>query len=155
VDDDTIDPSTSDSDDTIGAEARGPTPTGDLEKCYSEATALGRVLTGVHVRDRRASEGAGGQVFLVGWDGPEDRLNPRNWSVGKRVVVTVLISMIGVVVAVGSGIDATVIPQAAEELGVSEVAESLATGEPTPLPYSKKADLSILFSLPFSGSMTS
>jgi hypothetical protein len=154
VDDDTIDLSTSDSDD-IGAEARGPTPTGDLEKCYSEATALGRVLTGVHVRDRRVSEGAGGQVFLVGWDGSEDRLNPRNWSVGKRVVATVLISMIGVVVAVGSGIDATVIPQAAEELGVSEVAESLATGEPTALPYSKNADLPILFSLPFSGSMTS
>ena len=127
MDDDTIGPSASDSDD-IEAGVSGVTATGDLEKCYSEATALGRVLTGVHVRDRRASEGAGGQVFLVGWDGPNDRLNPRNWSVGKRVIVTVLISVIGVVVAVGSGIDATIIPQAAEELGVSEVAETLSTG---------------------------
>lgn len=102
--------------------------TGDLEKCYSAATALGRVLTGVLVRDRHAGEGTVGQVFLVGWDGPDDRLNPRNWSVAKRVVITMQISLIGGVVGIASSIDAVVLPQAAEDLGVSEVAESMATG---------------------------
>lgn len=86
------------------------------------------MVTGVLVRDRHAGEGTGGQVFLVGWDGPGDRLNPRNWSTAKRVVITLQISLIGGVVGVASGIDATVLPQAAKDLGVSEVAESMATG---------------------------
>lgn len=115
------------SDDDIEA-APGADTTGDMGRCPSEATALGRVLTGVLVRDRHASEGAGHQVFLVGWDGLDDRLNPRNWSVAKRAIITMQISLIGCVVGVASAIDATVLPQAAEDLGVSEVAESMSTG---------------------------
>ena len=108
--------------------ASGVDTTVGLGRRPSAATALGRVLTGVLVRNRDAGEGAGGHVFLVGWDGPDDRLNPRNWSVARRAAITILISLIGCVVGVASAIDATVLPQAAEDLGVSEVAESMATG---------------------------
>ncbi|KAF5004977.1 hypothetical protein FDECE_8556 [Fusarium decemcellulare] len=96
-----------------------------IQKCQSAGIALGQVLTGIHVQDH---EGNGGKVFLVDWEGPDDPLNPQNWSVGRRVGVTLQISMIAVFVGAASGIDATVLPQAAASLGVSEVAESLATG---------------------------
>ncbi|KAJ0343772.1 hypothetical protein COL26b_010895 [Colletotrichum chrysophilum] len=95
---------------------------------YSEGTALGRVLTGIHVRDRTAHEGHGGRVFVVGWAGPGDPLDPHNWSLARRVGVTLQISVIALFVGAASGIDATVLPQAAKDLGVSEVAESMATG---------------------------
>ncbi|KAF6835373.1 MFS transporter [Colletotrichum musicola] len=94
----------------------------------SEGTALGRVLTGVHVRDRTSREGHGGRVFVVGWAGPEDPLDPHNWSVAKRIGVTLQISVLAVFVGAASGIDATVLPQAAQYFGVSETAESMATG---------------------------
>ncbi|KAF7556466.1 hypothetical protein G7Z17_g1460 [Cylindrodendrum hubeiense] len=95
---------------------------------YSDGTALGQALTGVHVRDRRTHEGHGGQVFVVDWAGPADPLNPHNWSMLRRIGVTLQISMIALFVGAASGIDATVLPQAAKDFGVSEVAESLATG---------------------------
>ncbi|KAF4454790.1 multidrug resistance [Fusarium albosuccineum] len=96
-----------------------------IRKCQSAGIALGQVLTGIHVRDH---EEKGGKVFLVDWEGRDDPLNPQNWSVGRRVGVTLQISMIALFVGAASGIDATVLPQAAASLGVSEVAESLATG---------------------------
>lgn len=46
----------------------------------------------------------------------------------RRVSCTLQISLIAAAVGAASGIDATVLPQAARSLGVSEVAESLATG---------------------------
>lgn len=95
---------------------------------YTEHTALGLVLTGVDVRDRASHEGGDGRIFVVGWEGPKDPHNPRNWSYLRRVLVTLQISLIGIVVTASSGIEATVLPQAAADLGVSEVAESLATG---------------------------
>lgn len=94
----------------------------------SEGVALGQVLTGIHVRHRHAHEGHGGRVFVVDWEGPSDPLDPHNWSVGRRIGVTLQISMIALFVGAASGIDATVLPQAAEDFGVSQVAESLATG---------------------------
>ncbi|KAK7743072.1 hypothetical protein SLS62_010704 [Diatrype stigma] len=95
---------------------------------YTEHTALGLVLTGVDVRDRAAHEGGDGRIFVVGWEGPKDPHNPRNWSYLRRVLVTLQISLIGILVTASSGIEATALPQAAADLGVSEVAESLATG---------------------------
>ncbi|KAK2003694.1 major facilitator superfamily transporter [Colletotrichum falcatum] len=95
---------------------------------HSEGTALGRVMTGIHVRDRTGAEGHGGCVFVVGWAGPDDPLDPHNWPTVKRIGVTLQISMIALFVGAASGVDATVLPQAARALGVSEVAESLATG---------------------------
>lgn len=99
---------------------------------YTETTALGLVLTGIAVRDRAAHEGGGDggdRIFVVGWEGPSDPQNPRNWSTFRRIAVTMQISLIGIVVTASSGIEATVLPQASAALGVSEVAESLATGE--------------------------
>lgn len=94
----------------------------------SERTALGRVLTGIHVRDRYSHEGHGSQVFIVHWESPSDPLNPHNWSIRRRIGAMLQIAMIGLFLTAASGIDAAVLPQAAAELDVSETAESLATG---------------------------
>lgn len=95
---------------------------------YTARAALGHSLTGIHARDRRTNEGKGSQVFVVGWEGPNDPFNPRNWPIARRVSCTLQISLIAAAVGAASGIDATVLPQAAHSLGVSEVSESLATG---------------------------
>lgn len=51
---------------------------------YTARAALGHSLTGVHARDRRTHEGKGSKVFVVGWEGPDDPLNPRNWTVSSK-----------------------------------------------------------------------
>lgn len=51
---------------------------------YTARAALGHSLTGVHARDRLTHEGKGEKVFVVGWEGPDDPLNPRNWTVSSR-----------------------------------------------------------------------
>lgn len=95
---------------------------------YSARAALGHSLTGVDARGRRTHEGAGGeQVFVVGWEGPGDPLCPRNWPLPRRIGCTLQTSLIAAAVGAASGIDATVLPQAAAALGVGETAESLAT----------------------------
>jgi hypothetical protein len=99
-----------------------------IRRCMSGGIALGQVLTGINVQDHKNDKGHDGKVFVVGWEGPDDPLDPHNWSVGRRIGVTLQISIIALFVGAASGIDATVLPQAAESLGVSEVAESLATG---------------------------
>ncbi|POS70135.1 major facilitator superfamily transporter [Diaporthe helianthi] len=103
-------------------------PTDDATQYTSARAALGDSLTGVHATDRRTLEGEGSKVFVVGWDGPDDPLNPRNWTYARRISCTLKISIIAATVGAASAIDATVLPQAARSLGVSEVAESLATG---------------------------
>ncbi|KUI61449.1 hypothetical protein VP1G_08618 [Cytospora mali] len=113
----------SDRDSTISAHR---VPTAATQ--YTARAALGHSLTGVHARDRRTHEGKGEKVFVVGWEGTDDPLNPRNWAVARRASCTLQISLIACAVGLASGIDATVLPQAAKDLGVSEVAESLATG---------------------------
>lgn len=95
---------------------------------YTARAALGHSLTGIHVRDRQTHEGKGEKVLIVGWEGPDDPLNPQNWSLARRVGCTLQVSLIAAAVGSASGIDATVLPQAAGSLRVSEVAESLATG---------------------------
>lgn len=95
---------------------------------YSARAALGHSLTGIHARDRLTHEGKGEQVFVVGWEGDSDPLSPRNWSTPKRVGVTLQISAIAFAVCAASSIDAAVVPQAAAEFGISEVAETMATG---------------------------
>ncbi|KAJ4388187.1 hypothetical protein N0V93_008794 [Gnomoniopsis smithogilvyi] len=96
---------------------------------YTARAALGHSLTGIHARARHTHEGRKGMpVFVVDWASPTDPLNPRNWPLTRRVSCTLQISLIAAGVGAASGIDATVLPQAAASLGVSEVAESLATG---------------------------
>ncbi|SPJ74258.1 related to multidrug resistance protein [Fusarium torulosum] len=99
-----------------------------IQQCLSGGIALGQVLTGIHVQDHKNIKGQDGKVFVVNWEGPDDPLDPHNWSVGRRIGVTLQISVIALFVGAASGIDATVLPQAAASLGVSQVAESLATG---------------------------
>jgi hypothetical protein len=96
---------------------------------YTARAALGHSMTGVQARDRRTHEGKGEQVFVVDWEGPDDPMNPRNWTIAKRIGCTMQISLIAATVGAASGIDATVLPQAAADLGVSDVAESLCTGK--------------------------
>lgn len=78
----------------------------------SERTALGHALTGIHARDRTTHEGKGSKVFVVDWEGDHDLLNPRNWSTGKRLGTTWVVSSISFVVGLASSIDTAVSPQA-------------------------------------------
>ncbi|KAI5367264.1 putative major facilitator superfamily, MFS transporter superfamily [Septoria linicola] len=94
----------------------------------SAGHALGAVLTGVEVRRRTTKEGGDGNVFVVGYEGPDDPNDPHNWPFWKRVRCTFLVAAIGCVVGLASAIDSSALPQAAEEFGVSEVVESMATG---------------------------
>lgn len=94
----------------------------------SGRTALGNVLTGVEVRKRSTREGGDGNVFVVGWHGEDDPSDPHNWSYTKRISYTGIIAGIGCVVGFASSIDSSALPEASAEFGVSEVAESLATG---------------------------
>ncbi|TQN68991.1 putative efflux pump kojT [Colletotrichum shisoi] len=103
----------SESSDTADAEApgqRSDRASGLLERSQtartecSEGTALGRVLTGINVRDRTGDEGHGGRVFVVGWAGPDDPLNPHNWPTAKRIGVTLQISVIALFVGAASGL---------------------------------------------------
>lgn len=96
---------------------------------YTSRAALGHSLTGIDARARHTHEGRKGDpVFVVSWATADDPLNPRNWPLARRISCTLQISLIAAGVGAASGIDATVLPQAAASLGVSPVAESLATG---------------------------
>ncbi|KAL8648830.1 MAG: hypothetical protein Q9226_005826 [Calogaya cf. arnoldii] len=100
----------------------------------SMGTNLGTALTGISVRDRSTKEGRndpnvpGSKVFVVGYEGDRDSLNPHNWSYGTRIWATVNIAFIGGIVGVASSVDSAALVQASEDFGVSEVVESLATG---------------------------
>ena len=102
---------------------------GDVEK-RTTAGSVGRVLTGVKARRKTTYEGRGvdrSEVFVVGFHDEDDKLNPHNWSYLKRIWVVMNIAMIGWIVGFASSIDSAALPQASQEYGVSEVAESLAT----------------------------
>ncbi|KAI5236283.1 MFS general substrate transporter [Aureobasidium subglaciale] len=119
-------------------EARQEENNGDLSRISTtksgrsglsrSGTALGRILTGVKVRKREGHEGGEGNVFIVDFQGEKDELNPHNWSWGARLYITFLVASIGFVVGVASSIDSVAIQPASQEFGISEVAESLATG---------------------------
>lgn len=94
----------------------------------STGTALGQALTGIEVRRRTTREGGEGNVFVVGYESPDDPNDPHNWSTPRRLRCTVVLALIGAVVGFASAVDSPAIPQAAKDFGVSEVVESLATG---------------------------
>ena len=96
----------------------------------STGTALGLSLTGVNVRSRATNEGGHekGQLFVVGYQGDDDPLNPHNWSIRKRLMITIFIAFIGLIVGFASSIDSAALVQATKDFGVSQVVESLATG---------------------------
>jgi hypothetical protein len=113
-----------------------PTPPDDghLSRATTHAThkshgaALGLALTGIDARDRTTNEGGTGKVFVVGYEGENDPLNPHNWSYASRLFATSLIAGIAFVVGFASAIDSSALRPAAEDFGVSQVTESLATG---------------------------
>jgi hypothetical protein len=101
--------------------------TATAESHRSLGVTLGTALTGIHVRDRRTHEGTG-KVFVVGYEGEDDKMDPHNWSFASRISATMLIAGIGFVVGFASAIDSSALRPASQEFGVSEVTESLATG---------------------------
>jgi hypothetical protein len=117
----------SSSDNVQGSHVAGTAHTGILN---GDEEDLGPAHTGISI-DNRTSHGD--QVFVVGWAGPDDSLKPHNWPLTRRVGATLQISLIALVLTATSAIDAAVLPQAAKDLGVSQVAESLATGKEAPL----------------------
>lgn len=54
----------------------------------STGTALGTALTGINVRDRSTNEGGNGKVFVVGYEGENDMMNPHNWRFLTRFAAT-------------------------------------------------------------------
>lgn len=92
--------------------------------------SLGQAMTGVDVHTPMTNEkghGTGDHVFVVGYQGPDDELDPHNWSTPRRLCYTLLIAKVGLIVGFASSVDSAAAPQAAEEFGVSSVVESMAT----------------------------
>lgn len=103
---------------------------------------MGHAMTGVEVRSlskeltKRRSRASGTKekgeeretVFVVGYESSTDTMNPHNWSFTTRLLATVLVAAVGFIVGFASSVDSAAAAQAAAEFGVSEVAESLATG---------------------------
>ena len=119
---------------TSDSQSAGMALTSNVATQGSMGTNLGTALTGINVRDRSTKEGRndpsvpGCKVFVVGYEGDRDSLNPHNWSYGTRIWATVNIAFIGGIVGFASSVDSAALVQASEDFGVSEVAESLATG---------------------------
>jgi hypothetical protein len=97
---------------------------------HAVGTRLGNAMTGVDVRSRTTNEGGHdrGKVFIVGYAGENDPLNPHNWSKTRRMVITIIVANIGLIVGFASSVDSAVLQQARKEFHVGEVAEALATG---------------------------
>lgn len=66
-------------------------------------------------------------LFIVGFYGFGNRMNPKNWSTGRKLATLGIVGTTGMQVGWASSIDSTVIRQWQEAFGVSEIAESLAT----------------------------
>ena len=113
------------SSDSSSDHAAGPGSEG--QPATRTATTLGRMMTGVSMRSKEY-DGQPGKVFVVGYRGADDPLNPHNWSFSKRIFITFTVASIGLIVGLASSIDSAALDQAREEFGVSEVTESLATG---------------------------
>ncbi|CAG8063244.1 unnamed protein product [Penicillium olsonii] len=67
-------------------------------------------------------------TILVDWDGKDDHLNPANCSVPRKLLMTLLVSLIAFAVTAASAIDACGVKQYSDYFNVSEVVGSLATG---------------------------
>ncbi|KAH8424655.1 MFS transporter [Aspergillus melleus] len=66
--------------------------------------------------------------IFVGWEGPNDPLNPANQSIARKICMTLLVSLIAFAVTAASAIDACGVREYSEYFHVSEVVGSLATG---------------------------
>lgn len=77
--------------------------------------------------EEKDGNGSTNKVITVDWEDARDPLNPANFNTPKRISVTLLIALVAFVLQAGASSDSAVAPQAAKSLGVSPVAESLAT----------------------------
>ena len=121
-----------------GDSSRGQEESEQIRRAITAATmqgsgnALGPALTGIDVRGRKTNEkgGSGGDgiVFVVGYEGEKDILNPHNWSKTTRIAATMNIAAVGWIVGFASSADSAALVQASADFGVSDVTESLATG---------------------------
>jgi hypothetical protein len=58
-----------------------------LDAQRTRGSMLGRAMTGVSVRKPTTKEGGGSdEIFVVGFEGEEDPMNPHNWPFTKRLV---------------------------------------------------------------------
>ncbi|KAL1870023.1 hypothetical protein Plec18167_007541 [Paecilomyces lecythidis] len=67
------------------------------------------------------------EIFVVGFNGENDQLNPKYWSLAYKWRTLGIVGMTGFLVGWASSIDSMVIKQAQEEFHVSDITESLAT----------------------------
>ncbi|KAF2095779.1 MFS general substrate transporter [Rhizodiscina lignyota] len=93
----------------------------------AERNTLGHALDGVDARYRATHEGMGGRVFVVGWNGEDHPHKPHSFGAFKKARMVLTVGFVGLVITMASSIDSAVLPQAAQEFGVSDVVESLAT----------------------------
>ncbi|PFH46378.1 hypothetical protein AMATHDRAFT_88360 [Amanita thiersii Skay4041] len=56
--------------------------------------------------------------IIVGWDGPKDPQNPRNWSNKHRWIVTFVVSFFTFISPVGSSISSPALPQISADLNI-------------------------------------
>lgn len=94
----------------------------------SSRTALAYSIAGVDVQTQSQSPDQPAHLFIVGWNGPDDPQNPRNYSVASRLTATLLVSALGWIVGAASSINSGVLPQNTEAFHVSDVVGSLVTG---------------------------
>ncbi|KAJ5725834.1 uncharacterized protein N7483_007191 [Penicillium malachiteum] len=94
----------------------------------SEKAAIAYSLPGVTVRDLDSTTDLPSRVFIVGWDGIDDPQNPRNYSLGRRMTATLIVSALGWIVGAASSIDSGVLPQNDAAFAVSDVVGSLVDG---------------------------
>ena len=76
---------------------------------------------------RRSSRNQDEKTIVVDFDGESDPLRPHNWSVRSRMAATLNIGLISLTVGYSSSIDTAIAQLAADEFGVSVIAENLAT----------------------------
>jgi MFS family permease len=65
--------------------------------------------------------------YQVHFTGPDDPLNPKNWSTRHRIGATMLVCSVAFIATLASAIDAAVLSRTTRQFGISDVAGSLAT----------------------------
>ncbi|GLB33199.1 putative MFS polyamine transporter [Lyophyllum shimeji] len=56
--------------------------------------------------------------YIVGWDGPDDPANPRNWTKRRRWIVTLVVSLFTFISPVGSSISSPALPAISRDLQI-------------------------------------
>lgn len=62
-------------------------------------------LPSVRVQQRTNNEENGSSVFVVGWEGSDDPMNPKNWSNARRIGATSIVALISFTVSAASSIE--------------------------------------------------